>query len=81
MLMRMVTSFASSLSRGSNVLATPPAYLCRMQPAPRIRYRTDHLSQVPPQQLVTSSALTHLPVLIDTYSQALQNAIQVFHGR
>ncbi|CAL5229676.1 g13043 [Coccomyxa viridis] len=37
MLMRMVTGFASSLSRSRNVLAAPPVYLCRMQPAPRIR--------------------------------------------
>ena len=52
MLMRMVTSFASSLSRRSNVLAAPSICLCRMQPAPCIRYEPDHLSQVPPQQLV-----------------------------
>ena len=80
MLMRMVTGFASSLSRSRNVLAAPPVYLCRMQPAPRIRYPPDHLSQALPSAACFESCINLHPVLTYAYLQALQDAFQVFHG-
>ena len=81
MLMRMVASFASSLSRSKNVLAAPPAHYCRLQPVLRIRYRPVTWHTLQPSAACHVPCTETYPVSRGCNLQALQPTLQVYHGR